>query len=106
MTEARFQPFCRANNINLGYFDGTRNFPRSVTARNNALFLYTSRFCLIWKSEGVSFNQATKKLKDNFKKVDTYITKEIVTSHFKFEFIPKKNRISSNNCFCIRSWNT
>ena len=93
MTEARFQLICRANYINLGYFDGTRSFPRSVTARNNALFLYTSRFCLIWKSEGVSFNKAIKKLKDNFKMVDTYITKENVTSHFKFEFIPKKSNL-------------
>ena len=31
MTEARFQPFCRANKINLGYFDGIRVFPRIVT---------------------------------------------------------------------------
>ena len=38
MTMARFQPFHRVNNINLGYFDGIRVFPRSVTDRNNALF--------------------------------------------------------------------
>ena len=31
MTKARIQPFCRANNINLGHFDGTRVFPRTVT---------------------------------------------------------------------------
>ena len=35
MTMARIQPFCRANNINLGYFNGIRVFPRSVTDRNN-----------------------------------------------------------------------
>ena len=39
MTEARIQPFCRANNINLGYFVGTRVFPRTVIDRDNALFL-------------------------------------------------------------------
>ena len=74
MTKARTQPFSRANNINLGSYDGTRVFPRSVTDRNIALFLYNFQFCLIWKSEGVSFNQAIKELKDNFKKVDNYIT--------------------------------
>ena len=54
---ARFQPFCRANNNNLAYLDGTRDFPRSVTDRNKALFLHNNHFCLIGKSEGVSFNQ-------------------------------------------------
>ena len=82
--------FCRANNINLGYFDGERVFPRSVTERKNALFLYNNHFCLIWKSERVSFNQAIKELKDNSKRVDNYITEENVNSHFKYEFIPKK----------------
>ena len=46
--------------------------------------------CLIWKSEGVSFIQAIEELKDNFKKVDNYITERNVNSHFKYEFIPKK----------------
>ena len=41
MTNARIQPFCRANNINLRYVDGTRVFSRSITDRNNALF-YTA----------------------------------------------------------------
>ena len=62
MTKARFQPFCRAKNVNLGYFDGTRVFPRSVTDRDNALFLFNNKFCLIWKSDGVSFNQVIKEL--------------------------------------------
>ena len=90
MTKARIQPFCRANNINLGYWDGQRVFPRSVTNRDSALFLFNNHFCLLWKSEGVSFKQAIKELDDNFKMVDNYITEENVTSHFKYEFIPKK----------------
>ena len=90
MTKARIQPFCRANNINLGYYDGIRIVPRSVTDRNNALFLFNNHFCLTWKSEGVSFNQAIKGLKDNFKIVDNFITEANVRSHFKYEFIPKK----------------
>ena len=70
MTKARSQPFCRANIINIGSFDGTRVFPRSVTDRNIALYLYNNHFCLLWKSETVSFNQTVKELKDNFKIVD------------------------------------
>ena len=90
MTKARIQPFCRANNINLGYWDGERVFPRSVMNRDSALYLYNNHFCLIWKSEGVSFKQAVRELDENFKMVDNFITEEIVTSHFKYEFIPKK----------------
>ena len=72
MTKARFQPFSRANNFKIGYLDGTRVFPRLVTDRNNALFLYNNHFCLIWRPEGVSFNQTIKELKDNLKIVDNY----------------------------------
>ena len=90
MTRARIQPSCTANNINLGYFDGERVFPRSVTDRNNALYLYNNHFCLIWKSEGVSFIRASKELKDNFEIIDNFITEENVNSHFNYKFIPKK----------------
>ena len=90
MTKARIQPFCREDNINLGYFDGERVFPRSVTERNNALFLYNIHFSLIWKSEGVSFSQAITELKDSFKIVDNYITEENVKSLFEYIYKPKK----------------
>ena len=89
-TMARIQPFCRANNINLGYFNNERVFPRSVTNRDNALYLYNNHFCLIWKSQGKSFNEAIQELKDNFKIVDNYITEENVNAYFKYEFTPKK----------------
>ena len=56
------------------------------------MFLNNNHFCLIWKSENVSFNQAIKELKDNFKKVDNYKTEEIANAHFKYEFIPKKSQ--------------
>ena len=90
MTKARIQPFCKANNINLVYFDGERVFPRSVTDRNKASFLFKNHFCLIWKTEDVSLNQAIQEMKDNFKKVHNYITEENVNSLFKYEFIPKQ----------------
>ena len=90
MSKARIQPFCKANKINLGYFDGIRVFPRSVTDRDNALLLYNNHFCLIWKSQGVSFNQAIKEVKENFNIVDNYVTEEKVNSHFKYELISEK----------------
>ena len=90
MTMARIQPFCRANNINLGYYNIDRVFPTSVTNRDSALFLFNNHFCVIWKTENVSFKQAIRELEENFKIVDNYITEENVNSHFKYEFIPKK----------------
>ena len=91
MTKASIQPFCRANNINIGYWDGERVFPRTVTSRDSALYLYNNHFCLIWKSEGISFNQAFKELTSNCKIVDSFITEENVNSHFKCGLIPKEN---------------
>ena len=84
MTEARIQPFCRANNINLGYYNDDRVFPKSVTKRDSALFLYNNHFCLIWNSENVSCKLAIKELKDNFQLVDIFITEENVKSHFEY----------------------
>ena len=44
MTKARIQPFCRANNINLGYSDGTKVFPRSVTERKKCFVFIQQSF--------------------------------------------------------------
>ena len=90
MTKARIQPFCRANNTNLGYYNGERVLPRSVTGRDNALFLFNNHFCLKWKSESVSFDRAIKKLKINFEIVDNFITEENVNSHFEYIYKPRK----------------
>ena len=46
MTKARIQPFCNKNNINLGYYNDDRVFPRSVSNRDSALYLYNNHFCL------------------------------------------------------------
>ena len=90
MTKARIQPFCKANNSNLGYYNNDRVFPRSVTNRESAFILYNNHFCVIWKSEKVSFKQSIKELDENFKIVNNYITEENVNSHYKYEFMPKK----------------
>ena len=52
--------------------------------------LYNNHFCFIRKSEKVSFNQNIKELKDTFKIVDNFTPGGNVSSHFKYEFIPKK----------------
>ena len=108
MTKARIQPFCRANIINLGYYNDDRVFPRTVTNRDSALYLYNNHFCLLWKSYGVSFNQAVQELKENFKIVDNYITEENVNSHFKYEFIPKKieSHLTNFNVYDIETYST
>ena len=90
MTKARIQPLCTAKKIILGYYDGDGVFPRSVTNRDSALYLFNNHFCLIWKSEGVSFNQAFKEFKNDFKMVEIYITEENVKPFFKYEYKPKK----------------
>ena len=90
MTKARIQPFCRANNISLGYYNGERVYPETIRNRQIALYLYNNHFCLIWRSQSVNFKQAITELKMNFKIVDNYITEENVKSHFKYELLPKK----------------
>ena len=90
MTKARIQPCLRKLGIDLVYYNGERVFPRTVVNRDSALFLFNNHFCVIWKSENVSFKDAIGELKENFKVVDNFITEEIVNSYFKYEFIPKK----------------
>ena len=90
ITKTGIQSFYRAKNINLGYYDVGGVFPRTVTDGNNAFFT-TINFCLRWKSEGVSFNQANQDLKNNFKIVDDCVTEENVKSHFEYIYKPKKN---------------
>ena len=90
MTMARIQPCLGKLGIDLCYYNGDRGFPRAVTNRDTALYLYNNHFCLIWKSQDSSFNQAIQELKNNFKIVDNYISVENVNSHFEYVFVPKK----------------
>ena len=97
MTKARIQPCLRKLGINLGYFNGERKFPRAVTNRDSAFYLCNNHFCLLWKSQKVSFNQAIDELEKKFKIVNNYITEENVNSHFKYEFTPKKTESHLTN---------
>ena len=73
MTSARIQPFCRKYNINIDYYDGFRVYPRNITERNIVLKIHNNHFCLIWKSNGVSYDTVIKELNDNFKVIDNVI---------------------------------
>ena len=90
MTSARVQPFCRKHNIKIGCYDGFRVCPRNITQRNTALKIHNNHFCLVWKSDGVSFDKAIRELKDNFKVVDNVISDKHVKSYIKYEYKPKK----------------
>ena len=73
MTIAGIQPFCRANNINLGYYDRVSVFHRAVRGRNKAIYLHNIHLCLRWKSPSVSFKQAMQELGRHFETFDNYI---------------------------------
>ena len=91
MTAARVQPFCRKHNINIGCYDGFRVCPRNITQRNTALKIHNNHFCLIWKSDNISFNQVIEnELKPNFKVVDNVVSDKHVKSFIKYEYKPKK----------------
>ena len=90
MTSARIQPFCRKHNINIGCYDGFRVCPRNITQRNTALKIHNNHFCLIWKSDRVSFEKAIKELKDNFRVVDNVISDKHVKIYIKYEYKPEK----------------
>ena len=90
MTSARNQPFCKKYNINIGCFDGTRINPRNLTQRNTSLFKYNNHFCLIRKSDGISFEKAITELKDNFKVVDNVVSDKYVKSFIKYGYNLKK----------------
>ena len=84
MTSARNQPFCRKYNNNVGYYDGYTVYPRKITKRIIPIKMH-NRFCSIWKSDCISFNQAKKYLKDNFNVVGSVISDKHVKSFVKYE---------------------
>ena len=89
MTSARVGSFCRKYNINIGCFDGTRINPTNITQLNTALKIHINHFCLIWKSNRISFNQVIENdLKPNFKVVDNVIFDKHVKGFIKHEYNP------------------
>ena len=96
MTSARIQPFCGKYNINIGCYDGFRVYPRVTTGKKTTLKIYENQFCLIWKSDGISFDRAIKELKDNFRVVDNVICDKHVKILIKYEYEPEKSPVSIN----------
>ena len=90
MTSARVGSFCRKYNINIGCFDGTRINPRNITQRDTALKIHNNHFCLIWKSDRISFNEVIEnEIKPNFKVVDNVVSDKHVKGFIKYEYNPK-----------------
>ena len=52
--------------------------------------MYKNHFCLIWKSQGVSFNKVIEELKINIKVVDNVLSHKQVKGFIKYEYNPKK----------------
>ena len=89
MTSARIHAFRKKYKLNIRYYDNTRVYPRGITERNKALYLYKNHFCLIWKSDRVSFNKAIEEMKANSKFFDNNISDIHVKSFIKYEYKPK-----------------
>ena len=102
MTSARVQSFCRKHNIIIGCYDGFRVCPSNITERNTTLKIHNNHFCLISKTDGVSFNKAIgDELEANLKVVDNVIPDKHVKSFFKYEYKPKKVQSQLTNMFII-----
>ena len=54
------------------------------------MFIYNDHYCIIWKSNDISFNQAIEELKLNFKIVDNVISDKHVVKFIKYEYTSKK----------------
>ena len=63
--------------------------------------------CLIWKSIGISFNQALEELKYNFKVVDSGIFDKHVKNFVKSEHKPEKmqSRLTNNIVYRLETFN-
>ena len=94
MTQAKIQPCCNALNFKIGYFKVKEIYTWSVTERNKVLYLYNDHFCLLWKSEGVSFSKTNVELKSKWETVNNYIIDENVDSYFKNENKPQKHKLN------------
>ena len=98
-TLARIQPCLKNLATELGSFNGKEFYPRLINRRDIKLYLYNNHFCLICKSQGVSFNQATEELKVIFKMIDSYTTEENVNVYSKYELTLERRRITIDYFF-------
>ena len=95
MKSFRVEPFCKKHTINTGCYDGFRVCRRKNTERKRKLYLYKTQFCLIWKSQLVSFNKAIEESKTNFKVVDDALSdKTLLKVLIIMKLNPKKFLLS------------
>ena len=52
--------------------------------------ILNNHFCLIWKSNGIIFDEAIKELKDSCEVIDNVVFDKHVKSYIKYEHKPKK----------------
>ena len=70
--------------------------------------LHNIHFCLIWKSNGTSFNQVTEnELKPNCKVVDNVISDKHIKSFIKYEYNPKtvKSPLTNKVIYDLETFN-
>ena len=69
--------------------------------------MHKNRCCLIWKSTGISFNEALEELKNNFEVVDSVIFDKHVKSFIKYEYKPKEiqSRLPNNIVYRLETYN-
>ena len=82
MTKARNPPFCRGNNINLGYWDGERIYPRTVTNRdyNSSKYFLFCHLKKCSKQEPTKINSSSRIIltfQDYYLQQDTPLKKKI-----------------------------
>ena len=90
MTSARIQPFCTKYDINISCFEGMRKNPRNISQGNISMYIDNHHFCLIWKSNTISFDQAKAELILDFEVVDNVFCDKHVKSFVKKKYDPKK----------------
>ena len=78
MNTARIQPCLKNLGFELKCYNGKEICLRTKCRRDEGLRLHYNHFCLIWKSQSISFNQAKGKLKSYNKIVDSFITKKML----------------------------
>ena len=67
-----------------------------------------NHFCLLWKSDGISFDKAIKELKDIFKVIFNVISDKHVKNFLKYEYEPKKvqSQLTNMLVYDIETFNT
>ena len=73
---------------------------------NKALYSYNNRFCLIWKSDGASFDKSYRRIKIKIYIGNNCVWFDNVNSFFEVEYKPKKKESLTNfNVYDMETFN-